>query len=243
MAVEAKRGCGYRKVGGLYMVSERGGMHCGRLPWPLDVCPTCGHGIKQARGWTWIDASQLFAGVTQCQVTLCGLCPVSNAARTGKAGLIWAGEKFYPTPADFLKEANEMGVSRRIKAIPRGFKVGEHWVLMAHPKGCPTGQWHCTICDKPAVAWDNSMDAMQHRLDTGHHVVEDYKAGIFMVFKPTRFEKIITETMSKDDVLMADLKDRGITPVVVPDGDLDHQGSVYDKPEEDLEEVSADALV
>lgn len=27
-----------------------------------------------------------------------------------------------------------MGISRRISAIPRGFKLGEHYVLLAHPK-------------------------------------------------------------------------------------------------------------
>ncbi len=38
---EPKRGCRYRKEGGLYLVSGRGAQVCGKLLIPLDVCPTC----------------------------------------------------------------------------------------------------------------------------------------------------------------------------------------------------------
>jgi len=31
-----------------------------------------------------------------------------------------------------MNEANEMGISRRIAAVPHGFKVGETWILLAH---------------------------------------------------------------------------------------------------------------
>ncbi|MEI6227005.1 MAG: hypothetical protein WCS72_19880 [Deltaproteobacteria bacterium] len=47
-------------------------------------------------------------------------------------------------------------------------------------------------------------------------------------------EKIVTETESKDEAAMEELKGRGITPFVVPDDDKDHQGSVYDSEEPDL---------
>lgn len=52
----------------------------------------------------------------------------------GKAGLMWVGEKFYKTPEVFVAEGVTMGFSKRIKAVPRGFKVGETYVLLAHPK-------------------------------------------------------------------------------------------------------------
>lgn len=35
MAVEARRGCGYRKAGGLYLVASGMGSPCHRLPIPL----------------------------------------------------------------------------------------------------------------------------------------------------------------------------------------------------------------
>ena len=40
MAVEAARGCGWRKVGGLYLCSPPGiHVQCDRLPYDLKVCP------------------------------------------------------------------------------------------------------------------------------------------------------------------------------------------------------------
>ena len=63
MAIEQKRGCGYRKVGGLYMVGGGIGVPCDRLPYELTVCPCCSQGVKQSRGWTWIDVAKFFQGM------------------------------------------------------------------------------------------------------------------------------------------------------------------------------------
>jgi hypothetical protein len=52
----------------------------------------------------------------------------------GKCGLLWIGEQYYPTPQAWMEEANRLGVSRRIAAIPRGFIVGKSWVFVAHPQ-------------------------------------------------------------------------------------------------------------
>jgi hypothetical protein len=57
--VEAKRGCGYRKPGGTYLVSDSLGRECGKLPIPLDVCPTCHAGFKPTQGWTWVNGTVL----------------------------------------------------------------------------------------------------------------------------------------------------------------------------------------
>jgi hypothetical protein len=62
MAIEAKRGCGYRKVGGTYLVSGGLGMPCCKMPILLKTCPCCGHGVKQSRGWTWIDPKEWLKG-------------------------------------------------------------------------------------------------------------------------------------------------------------------------------------
>ena len=56
MSVEARRGCGYRKVGGLYLVGPKLEAGCGRLPL-VHVCPVCQSGIKQTRGWVWKGVS------------------------------------------------------------------------------------------------------------------------------------------------------------------------------------------
>jgi hypothetical protein len=218
MAVEAKRGCGYRKVDGLYVVGGGIGIPCDRLPFELTVCPCCSQGIKQARGWTWVDVAKLFQGPHRvasnhimnetatgpaqvpcgCAGGFCPLC--NNPESMGKAGLIWIGEKFYKTPGQFVKEGVELGFSRRIKAVPQGFKVGETWVLLAHSL---------------AVSTPFSKEG------------DEYKPGIFYVWLPQRIEKIVLESTRGTEEIDA-LEKRGITPVFVPDDDPDHQGNVHD---------------
>src|SRR5262249_34673856 len=112
MAVEPKRGCGYRKVGGKYLVGGGYAVHCDRLPIPLSVCPCCHAGIKQSRGWTWVDVAMLVGGEHKDCLDgfTCPLCQSTD--KMGKAGLLWIGEKFYPTPADFEREGVQMGLSR-----------------------------------------------------------------------------------------------------------------------------------
>lgn len=132
MAVELPRGCGHRKVGGLYMVGSGSGVSCCKLPIPLCTCPTCGGGIKQTRAFTWIDPRPWLTGGCMDPASL---CPAAHPDLLGeRCGLIWIGEKFYATPEAFNDEANSQGISRRIGAVPKGFEIGETWVLLAHPK-------------------------------------------------------------------------------------------------------------
>lgn len=209
MAIEAARGCGFRKVGGLYLVCPKEGRRCGLLPLPLTICPACGHGVKQTRGWTWINPEKLFEGAT-CRLPFddCQTCPMHDPAYMERAGLLWIGKQFYPTPEHFRLEADSMGISRRIAAIPRGFEVGKTWVFLAHPEAIP-GQGENGNGEPRMIP------------------------GVFTIFKPTAIEMIVTETQARDEVEMARLRKRGITPVAVPDDDKDHQGSAYDKQEAD----------
>jgi hypothetical protein len=151
----------------------------------------------------------------------------------GKAGLLWIGERFYKTPGEFSSEANELGISRRISAVPREFKRGETWVLLAHPKAAT-----CAECKGAGLRSINYGVGYSETITTQSGKCEACEGcgkvpGIFRVFRPSALEKIITETMSKDAELMADLEKRGITPVVVPDDDKDHMGTVYDKADDE----------
>jgi hypothetical protein len=196
MAAEARRGCGYRKVGGLYLVADGFGTHCCKIPFDLTVCPTCHAGIKQSRGWTWIDPRPFTN--TQCTAKNQRIhCPLN--ALPDRVGLIWIGAEHYPSPGDFSIEVARMGLSRRIKAIPRGFKLGETWVLFAHPRG-------------RFVAADDGVT-----IRTGNWI-----AQVFLAVQPGRIEQIVTDIMAKDHEAMAALQARGITPVIVPWNDPDH---------------------
>lgn len=200
MSVEPRRACGYRKVGGLYLVSDGIGAPCCKLPIILHVCPTCHGGIKQTRGWTWIDPKPFLSG----NCTGSGTCPAASPENLGdRVGLLWIGAQFYPTTDVFSLEALTMGVSRRISAIPNDFKLGKTWVLLAHPKV------------KQVV-----------NPETGE---TEWQAGVFRIFRPTRLEKIVTRSQAEDEDAMDRLRDQNITPVIVPDDDKDHQGTVYDK--------------
>ena len=200
MAVESKRGCGYRKIGGLYLVGDPGEhFSCDRLPIPLLTCPTCGEGIKPTRGWTWVFPHNLFQGVHSVLKCSCPpLCPICFPDLMGrKAGLTWIGTQFY-TPSTFAKEALTLGVSRRISSVPRGLVLGKTWVLVGHRQAAKIPAPGTVTGEKPCP-------------------------GIFYAFIPQRMEMIITESYSEDEKFMEKLEKRGITPVVVPADDKDHR--------------------
>lgn len=223
MAAEAKRGCGFRKVGGLYLVGTGLASPCDRLPFELpEVCPCCGAGIKQARGWTWVQGSKLLGGdhelepvVTPChdpqlghhignraETPLCpeDTCAVCRPALLGeRCGLLWVGRQHY-TPGAFCKEALDLGVSKRIAQVPKGLEPGKTWCLLAHPDAVP-----------PKGKLEFGQDAPKPR------------PGIFYAFLVQAVEMIVTESQAQKAQEMEKLAKRGIRPVVVPDEDADHR--------------------
>lgn len=222
MAIEKKRGCGYRKVGGLYMVTGAFGESCDRLPIEAKVCSCCGEGIKQGLGWKWVEPFRMFKGKhsdspvnaisgskkKQIGTQKCSCkpyCVVCNPVEDEKAGLMWVGTRFYPTPEDFLKESAEMGISKRVKSIPHDFEIGKTWILLAHPKA---------ILRIDITAKDEKAK-------------KTYLPGIFAVFKPTKIELLVQEKKATKAAIKK-LEKRGITTVIVPDNDPDHFGSAHD---------------
>lgn len=200
MAVEAKRGCGYRKVNALYLCGSGITAKCDRLPFPIEYCPTCGSGIKFTQGFTWLDWEK-YAGIHEdCKCPnplLCFICVPSGHPQP--YGLLWVGEAYY-SPKHFIKEALEMGVSKRIPFIPKELKLGETVVLLAHKKAISG----VIISDQPGES----------------HLTED-KPGIFYAFTVTAIEMPIYESDLTEEK-RKELNKRNITPVTIPDGDIDH---------------------
>ena len=195
---EAERGCGYRKVGGLYMMSGKATSPCGRLPFELTVCPVCNQGIKPAKGWTWIQPQELFEA-KGCNKRHCSMCPVSNPPERG--GLIWVGSKFYKTPADFLKEANEVGISRRIPAVPKDFKPGTV-VYLAHRQGIRNP---CKNCEGVGAGDENCADCKGEGLA--------FYPAVFAAFVANHIEKVVGEKVTQKEIKK--LRARDIVPVIV----------------------------
>ena len=221
-SVEAKRGCGYRKAGGLYLMGGYPADSCHRLPFELHVCPTCSAGIKPARGWTWIDSVKLFApGCESWESDHCGNCIVCVPANAipqkefegdppehfGMSGLIWIGEKFYPTPESFVDEANALGVSRRIKSVPNGFVLGETWVFFAH-------RFAVEDEDNPAV-------------DKRH-------PGIFKAFMPTSIDYVVKGDETEEELKRMEKRGISLVNVVRKDVNQDIEFEKQDLPLKDL---------
>jgi hypothetical protein len=239
VAIEARRGCGFRKVGGLYLVSDGRAVVCDRLPILLEVCPTCGHGIKHARGWTWVDPAAIVGGVhPHCTDAFpCPLCMAPHELGE-RAGLLWIGERFYRTPREFDREAAALGVSRRISTVPRGFKIGETWILFAHPKALAT-PLHCGKCGALMRAKRGDERAgVELHCPWCSHKEPAFRPGIFKVWRPQRIEVILLDSQRGSE-LARDYEAAGITPVYVPDDDPDHHGTVYDDEEENGNATSA----
>lgn len=187
VVVEEERGCGFRHSGpdgvGIYLVSgDEVLVPCPRLPFPLTICPCCGAGVKFSRSFTWIDPSRLLDPALdprsdfQDEFHDAALCRICNPGGTvgDKAGLIWIGEKFYPTAAHFSREAARMGISRRVPAVPNGFRVGFDAIYLAHIKAVPPNLEDLSL--DPDAPWT---------------------PGIFRSFVPQRVELVIDDP---DDV-------------------------------------------
>jgi hypothetical protein len=114
-------------------------------------------------------------------------------------GLLWVGDKFY-TANEFRAEALRQGISKRIGAIPRGFKVGETWILLAHIKG---GTRSISIGEDQTA-------------------IEKFPA-IFHAFKPSRIEYVVTGLETETELKA--MEDRGITLIEVI-RDIDLQSSI-----------------
>jgi hypothetical protein len=216
---ECKRACGWRKIGGLYMVGDYMAISCDRIPFPLPVCPVCHSGIKTGRGMTSINPALLFGTHKNCidKTRPCWLCQPSEDT----AFLMRVSEKFYPTPEAFLEEGLNQGFSKRIAQIPRHFILGKTVIYLAHINAC-------VVKDTPELQKSfNDVEPSKRKLKATRdpklnpRLIEAEKVkrvmGIFTAFVPQRIEKIYWQSdldkMSEEE--KESLKKRGITPVGV----------------------------
>lgn len=235
VSVEGARGCGARKPGGLYLVSGQLSEPCPRLPMELDRCPHCGQGVGPARGWTWITPSVLFPATVHGTYEHNDRCPLgmprnmtapevrlfegSGFHRTGeRAGLIWVGEKFYKTPEAFMDEAAAMGVSRRIKAVPRGFELGKDWVYLAHRKAIPVIDDQ--VLGEVPVNGGGGEGFAKAVVETNPETTKlAYSPGVITLFKPTAIEYVVKGDETDEEI--SALEERGIQPVKVVNTESD----------------------
>ncbi len=191
---ESKRGCGYRKIGGLYLVSDSGAqIMCDGLPLELRPCQCCGFEPSFSRNLQRINAYylELMEGKHHMEnrnVCKCfNDCPLCHPDPEATYGLMFVGKQSY-TPESFIKEAINMGVSKRIPEIPSWLILGKTWVFLAHIK-------------TPKVSLEKLKENGLHEKEP------EYVRAIFYGFQPRRVEM---------PVWRGDLSDvEGITPVLL----------------------------
>jgi hypothetical protein len=236
MAVEVKRGCGYRKIGGTYLEAPAGGFACGRMPLLLHSCPLCDYRPPFTRGVQRIHPKALLVSAPTCRrwvttsesgcrqvvdATACSGCPLSRALESEVAGLMWVGDRFY-TPETFTEEARELGISKRIPNVPKWLKPGKTWIFLAHQRAATD---RCQRC----------VDGKSEGLPgTGLVVCEDCggsgrvpSTAVFTAFVPSRVVRIVGDDMPEEG--RQKLRDQGLEPVVVPHDDPDHRAKREDE--------------
>ena len=219
---EAKRGCGYRQVGKLYLVGPSTGYVCPSLPLLFSPCTCCGFEPSQYRDFQWIRKSYIrhigAAPMVDCHPS-CPVCyPSSNTQK--RYGLMWVGKKFY-TPEEFLLEMDlEAGISKAIKQIPKGLVFGETWVAIAHPEA------YVDSSDDGYVQDHEDWILTCARLPMDEEKPPEPKPptypGIFTAFIPSGVEMLVYKS-DADPAYIFELEEKGITVIVVPDEYTGHR--------------------
>lgn len=245
MAVERKRGCGYRHVHGIYLVGGLFTIPCDRLPFPIRPCPVCGSGPHFTRGLAEIDPLamfgthdvpvKVFAGEPGLEAEIkkvncydkfrpCIMCDPSHDL----AYILGVGEQFYPTPKHFMEEARVQGVSKRIAQVPKHLVPGKTVIYLAHRKACMVDA-PLPVAQAEVILEQKSKPAQPRLIETPEQV---YKLGIFSAFVPQRVEQLFWKS-ELDKKLRERCKKRGVVPVAIPDGDLDHMPTKRGKATDD----------
>jgi len=203
---ESIRGCGYRKVGRLYLVGSGIGLHCDRLPFEIKPCECCGFTPGFFRGFTWLHKNYLGGDHEPCKcIPQCPVCH-PNAIPEEKLNedrfmLMWVGKQFYTTES-FIEEAQKMDVCKAIPSIPKGLVLGKTWVLLVHPE--------CKFYD---AGFFDGTGLAKATPRTG--------SGIFYCFIPERIEMLIYKSKATEDRIR-ELEEKGITPILIPDEMKEH---------------------
>jgi len=124
------------------------------------------------------------------------------------------GKKYY-SPRSFIEEATTMGISKRIPFIPKKLVLGESVIYLAHPEAVE-------VRESPVMQQAMAIiagSAEQTKLLEAEAVKK--ALGIFAAFRPQRVETLIRED-ELSDKKRKELEKRGITPIPVPRGDIDH---------------------
>lgn len=208
---EPKRGCGFRQVGKLYLIGEGIPWICPSLPLIFKPCKCCDYEPPQYRDFQWITKTYT-RHIREPTGKACHPeCPICYGVNDqDKYGLMWVGKKFY-TPIEFITEAEEKNVCKAIKQIPSGLVLGETWVLLAHPEA---------IIDRGnkdfKEKYETWLSKGLEKIPPDPEPKPPTYPGIFYAFIPQRVEILVYKSDATTGIIQT-LKEKGITPIIVPD--------------------------
>lgn len=162
--MEIQRRAGYRRVGGIYLVSSKLHTNCELLPQPLKRCSHCGEGPNISRNITRLIPFNYFEynEVAPKEID----CKVCNPPK-GIHYLMIVGKHLYPTPQYFINEAKEHGVSKRVPFIANHIIYNQTVIYLAHEKATPVG-WGIFGYFIPERAekliWESGLEDLDPRL-------------------------------------------------------------------------------
>ena len=245
--METERGCGWRQIGGVYLVSGGGSACCDALPLELRTCPCCDFTVKDSRQMQGVHMGYLaglmrghvchedFEGCPICKGVLAygdlkGSLSKKDLKKLKKAGLekfyLMSVSKEYYTADAFLAEAAEQGISKRISpnSLPKDFVIGRDWVLLSHGETPFYGKPNFKDCESCDVESADCEKCQANKL--GKLKMEPVlKRAIFYAFKPERLEIIMWK--GTDAQTIADYEQAGYTVVLIertPENEARHGG-------------------
>lgn len=198
---ESRRGCGYRQIGGLYLICDPGfTLVCDGLPLELEPCGCCGFEPPFSRNLQHLNPQYVIqaelehhgkhGGSCSCPVG----CPICRADMQPIFGLMFVSKKFY-TPHSLIQEAKQLGICKKIPMISRWLIMGETWILLAHNA-------------VPKVSLEELKSGGIYKKEP------EKMRAIFYAFKPQRIEMPVwNNEISFEEIQL--LEKKGITPVLL----------------------------
>lgn len=260
MSVEPRRGCGFRKAGGLYIVGDVVAREVDYLPFCIP--------FNQTRSLQWVTTDLLLATCRDRGESIFRAHP--------RLALCFVGAKHYSV-ASFVEEAAKQGVSRRVASIPKDLKPGDP-IALAHPACIPTVPFiphngstypvaqHCNACRGVPVAKTIAnyfigygRQQMKQRISTavGYALPTDelesqlrgitswgnprHVAGVFGLFHMRAVEVVLPHAVANDPDIIRKCADRQVRIVTVPDTDPDHVPAGWKLPRFLLDDESDEA--
>jgi len=179
---EPLRGCGYRKIGAYYIVTEPVSIrHCKNLPYPL-FHQKHFRGIKRINPWKLINTTP------KCETASCPVCYPPNE---NIHVLMFAGESYY-TQNSIITEAIKLGISKRIRKPVDWIDLNRSILYLAYNRTAIQIDDEGSTLYMPAIITAQRIRRIEHLITseqaTKEYIEELISKGLTPVIIPKEYE-------------------------------------------------------